>query len=169
MEFDLAQWCSNVLKSQCRYKLQLAKYSNCSIQLNHSTTVITGLYYRLTVMTLGVHSPWKVTICWIQLKTLGLFKVLCLVIILSVGLSCIYTALTQTPPMLLWLTQECILRSWLTQGWTFAQLADLLSRCSLSLIYAEKSSALFAVLMASPLLVFMTTSPLSIALEPSSL
>lgn len=45
-----------IQKSQYKCKLYLTKYSNCNIQVNHNTSVIsiTGLYNKLTVMILVI-------------------------------------------------------------------------------------------------------------------
>lgn len=48
-DFDLAEWCSNVLKSQQKYNIAIV------IQLSHNTNVIpTAGLYMLTIMMLDV-------------------------------------------------------------------------------------------------------------------
>lgn len=46
--FDLAEWYSNLLKSQGKYKLHLAEYSSCNVQLYQNTNVfvIIGLHHN---------------------------------------------------------------------------------------------------------------------------
>lgn len=73
--FHLAEWYCNILKSQYKCNLHLAKYINCNEQFNHSTSVnpITSLYNMLTITTLAV--PRKEYMSLNQLKPLPLFKI----------------------------------------------------------------------------------------------
>lgn len=95
----------NILKTQYKCKLHLAKYENCNTQLYHNTSVIptTDLCNMLTIMMWGgpscqegIHGLKPAQVYW----SLRNSFVSCLVFILYVRLSHIFT-----PPMLVWLIQ----------------------------------------------------------------
>ena len=101
--FGLAEWHSNILKSQYRSKLYLTKCSNCNIQINHNASVISSLYDMLTVTLLGIASCHEgisglkpAQACC----TFWNYSSSCSVFTRCVGLSHVFA-----PPMLVWLTQ----------------------------------------------------------------
>lgn len=94
----------SILKSQCKYPLYLAKYSNGNIQfyLNTNMIPITGLY-NPSITTLGILYHWGGT-CGLKLAQahccLWNFFVSCSVFILCIGLSHLFTWF-----MLVWRSQ----------------------------------------------------------------
>lgn len=79
-DFWFTRMIQNILKSQYKCKLHLAKYSNCSAQFNRNTKVIpiTGLYNMLTVTMLGVPSHQEGRRGLEQLEPIALFEILVL-------------------------------------------------------------------------------------------
>ena len=104
-DFWFSRGIQNILKTQYKCRLHLAKYSSCNIHFNHNINVIpiTGLYDMVTVMMLGVPSRREgisglkpAQACCSHQNLFASY----IVFILHVGLSRVFN-----PPLLVWLTQ----------------------------------------------------------------
>lgn len=135
-DFELAEWYDNTWKSQCHDKLQFAEYS----KLKHNVNVIlvTSLYNMLTVVRLGVPSGQEgIRGVRRQLKPIATSKALFLHC--SIILYCVFGRGAYIPPCASPAHAGGHLLSWLTQGWTVAQLVRSLNWCNLLILWTDCS------------------------------
>lgn len=78
----ISKMLQNILKTQQKLKWHLATYRKCNTWFNHNTNAIpiTGLYKMLTVTTFVSPVTRKEHVGWSQLKPIGVFEILLLVV-----------------------------------------------------------------------------------------